>query len=410
MASITQLPTSFYPVNRWFTPVLFDSIFPYAVASSVYACDGQPFWRYADFVNAIGWLNMHPNRDYHGFGAGGAHTINQLEVAAFLANTHQETGDPSLLAPYPWAYPPITTDVGVAKGPAGGLLSVIEGSAPIISFPDANGACPFGGKVYNLSPTAAALVGTPKLCVGVNSLATVKQAAFGFGAGTNTGCVMQPGLVAVTGNGTLYGNNPQSINTAAWNRVQPFVANPTGAALENPALACPSNQTSCQYSGRGAIQLSYNFNYTDCSMALFGDYRLAKWPNLLITTDRNNPTNLPGMTNIDQNTLNLVFGFPGGLPDEVKNTTPPARMLAWITALWFWMDKHRSGFSFSCHDAMQDPTHKGITTVNLIVNNDSGCQNGSWAWNKNQYYQRICGILGVDWAGTIVCPAYNSKN
>jgi hypothetical protein len=52
---------------------------------------------------------------------------------------------------------------------------------------------------------------------------------------------------------------------------------------------------------------------------------------------------------------------------------------------------------------MLEPQRYGITGVNIIVNNDSGCKPG-WAFNKVEYYKRICSILGVSPDKTIICP------
>ncbi|KAI9023917.1 hypothetical protein DFJ74DRAFT_666607 [Hyaloraphidium curvatum] len=159
----------------------------------------------------------------------------------------------------------------------------------------------------------------------------------------------------------------------------------------------------CQYGGRGVQQLSYNFNYAPCSLELFGDYRLVRYPNLIITVDRKSFMGQPG-----------TFGFPGPnpggnnqIPANIASTTPPARQMAWITSLWFYM-RATSSRSITCHQAMMDPFRYGITAANVVVNSQSGCESNSWASAKNAYYRRVCGILGVD-AGvierTIVCPA-----
>jgi hypothetical protein len=178
-----------------------------------------------------------------------------------------------------------------------------------------------------------------------------------------------------------------------------------------------------QYGGRGAIQLSYHYNYTFISIELFNDYRIVRYPNLLITTDRDTWNGFP-----------LMFGFPGPnpdgrnkLPDYIARTTPPARILAWMLSLVFWM-KPRSGRWMSCHTAMQKPFEYGITTANQIVNNQTGCawnkpydymnkthrdtiyKQLNWASKKNVYYIRICKILGFDIdtiKRSIVCPSRN---
>lgn len=130
-----------------------------------------------------------------------------------------------------------------------------------------------------------------------------------------------------------------------------------------------------------------------------------KYPNLIITTDREKFLGKP-----------FYFGFPGPnpggnnkLPEFISNTTPVARIMGWLVCLWFWMDKNRSGRKISCHQAMLDPYNIGITTANAIINNQSGLIKGTWAYNKNLYYIRICKILGVNSENTIVSPPHPSS-
>lgn len=380
------------------TQDVFQTIFPYHKASSCFAHDGEPFWRRDDFIAAIRWINGHPNKMYHGFGQSSDDPeINKLEICSFLANMHQETGDPSLTVPYPWGWPPGDTKTPAAKGPGGGCLAICEGVCAVATF----GSTTLPGKLKStmrLSTLEKDVLGVPDDVIhgAVMDLTPSDQPNFGLGAGTGAGAVFQPGLVAVADDGTLYGDEPRSkdpeehASIVPTSKLVPSKTDPRYAALGMYG----------RYGGRGAIQLSYNYNYSECSLALFGDYRLARYPNLITTTDRIKLNNMPE-----------YFGFPGPNPkgnnqppEKILRTTPPARVLAWATCLWFWMDSNRSGRKVSCHQAMLQPRRMGITTCNMIINNDSGCQKGSWAWNKNQYYERICRILSVDSTGTIVCP------
>jgi hypothetical protein len=131
---------------------------------------------------------------------------------------------------------------------------------------------------------------------------------------------------------------------------------------------------------------------------------------LLVTTDRDHPgVGVPLCAKVTSDQCLKVFGFPGGaLPDDVKQTTPSAQALGWITSLWFWLDRNRSGYKFSCHDSMMNYKTQGVCCVNLIVNGQTGCT-PSWAANKIVYYKRICTILGVDWNGTVICPPQCAK-
>jgi hypothetical protein len=384
-------------VKDWLTQELFEKIFPYYKGSSAYSHDGQPFWSREALFDSIDWLNGHPNSAYHGFGESSDIITNKYEVAAFLANTHQETGDPSLSIPYPWAWPKPADRNGPEYGSAGGLLAIMEGvCASVGTFPK-NGNPPFKGVLngkMELNSHEKYLIGTDDDMISgvVMGLNPVNQLSFGLGAGTGGGVVFQPGLCGVSDDGTIYGDEPRGDTSI----VRPS-SEVIGKSKTDRKFACLGPY--CQYGGRGAIQLSYNFNYSDCSIDLFNDYRLIRFPNLIVTTDR-----------IKFNGMPEVFGFPGEnekgnnqLPKNILDTTPPARMMAWLTCLWFWMIP-RSGRQIGCHEAMMKPEKYGITSVNIIVNNDSGCRNGTWAWNKNRYYERICAILGLPVQKTIVCP------
>lgn len=384
-------------IETWFTADLFEKIFPYSAASAVYTHDSRPFWTYQSFIDAVKWMNAHSDKRFHNFCTSSRDPlINRLELAAFLANSHQETGDPSLKIPYPW-WPVTVKRTGPEYGAAGGLLCIIEGTCAAVIPHSATETLP-NSTSYDLfvnniplTQTARAMIGLDKtynLAATISNLRGVNQPGFGLGTGNPA---FQPGLVAVSDDGTLYGDNPKGLDASSVKPTKMLVRSTTDRRYASGGVYS-------QYGGRGAIQLSYNFNYSTCSLELFNDYRLAKYPNLIITTDRVNFNRKPE-----------IFGFPGPnpngknkLPDSIANTTPPARMMAWITAICFWM-LPRSGRPISCHQCMLEPKRYGITGVNIIVNNDSGCKPG-WAFNKVEYYKRICSILGINPDKTIVCP------
>lgn len=402
MEMLNKLPPTIPSVNKnissWFTKQHWETIFPYAKASAVFTHDGEPFWRYEDFIASIEWMNNHPNPIFHGFGTDSSdNIINILEVCAFSGNFHQETGDPSISVPYPWGWPKVEPSGQTWEGSAGGALGILEGAIaqPFLgSLPTIKAERT--GPTLQLSSTEKKVIATPENTItGVlTSMIQLNQPQFGLGTGTGNGAVFQPGLVAVSDNGTLWGDEPRDTKFS----VRPTSEYKQSTTDRNYSALGPY----AQYGGRGAIQLSYNYNYSDCSMALFGDYRLAKYPNLIITTDREN-----------FNGNSYYFGFPGPnpngnnqLPYWIKASTPPARMLAYITCFWFWMDRNRSGRKISCHECMLKPYTHGITGTNMIINNQSGCSSG-WAANKNLYYKRICKILGVSEEiinKSIVCP------
>ena len=383
-------------IESWFTADLFEKIFPYASASVIYTHDNKPFWTYKSFIDAVKWMNLHFDKRFHNFCTESSDPlINKLELAAFLANTHQETGDPSLKIPYPW-WPVTIKKNGPQYGPAGGLVCIIEGTCASIIPHAATDIVPstsYDILVNNipLTQTARDMIGLDKsynLASAIVNLKSVNQPGFGLGTGNPS---FQPGLVAVSDDGTLYGDKPLGKDS--------LVIKPTNMLVKSTTdRKYASGGVYSQYGGRGAIQLSYNFNYSNCSLELFNDYRLAKYPNLIITTDRENFNRKPE-----------IFGFPGPIPNgknklpaNVTKTTPSARMMAWITAICFWM-LPRSGRPISCHKCMLEPKRYGITSVNIIVNNDSGCNPG-WAYNKVEYYKRICSILDINFDKTIICP------
>ena len=386
----------------WLTQDIFDKIFPYADCSAVYCPDGLPFWRHEDFLAAIDFLEKGSTPSLSGFAS--IADVAKLEVAAFLANFQQECGDGSLLAPYPWLWPKADGRVGPEFGPAGGALCVAEGLLPMVAPHKVTESPPWKGPLTvtlkSMRPVARETIGLRPddtlTCV-VQNLNTAFQPQFGLGVGTGSGVLLnQPGLAGVSDDGTLYGDGISSQQDSAVVPVQQLALASGRKAAALGAYAC--------YGGRGAIQLSYNYNYTYASLDLFNDYRLVRYPNLLITVDRETFSGQPA-----------VFGFPGPapngankLPVSIATGTPPARVMAWVSGLWFWMKRH-DGKRISCHDAMVNSKQYGITACNMIVNNQSGLTVGTWAAKKIEYYKRICAILDVSCEGTIVTPASVQK-
>jgi hypothetical protein len=381
---------------HWFTQEMWETICPYAKVSAVFAHDGEPFWRYSDFISAIAWMNRHQTKMFHNFGTDSKDiNINKFEIAAFLGNFTQETGW-KLLAPYPYSYPPIAKRGEVWEGYSGGGLAILEGVTGELYF-DVPPTYPVEmvSKPLKLSSTEKKVLGVPENSIGgiARSLKQINQPQFGLGRGTGGGATFQDGLVSVSDDGTLWGDKPLDEKVG---KVRP--SSEHRQILDDRTYS--SLGPSSQYGGRGAIQLSYNYNYSDCSMALFGDYRLAKYPNLIVTTDRESFNRKP-----------FTFGFPGPnpggdnqLPQWIKESTPPARQLAFITCFWFWMDNNRSGRKISCHECMLKLKTHGICAANLIINNQDGLS-VSWAADKLNYYRRICRILRLtDIESTIVKP------
>lgn len=368
-------------LKDWFTQDLWHTIFPYAEASVVWTHDDKPFWTYTDFITSIEWIN----KKFPGSFCDSDDVLtNKIEMAAFLGNLTQETGDPSVEAPYPWGASKPVKNGNPSEGAAGGCLAIMEGAIAQALIDGANYPNPAIKKAFTFPKKAMEIVRCESRdafgCVAV--LSGINQPGFGLGTG---GPALTTEYSAVSDDGTLWGGNVLP---------KPSVVDRKQACL-GPY---------CQYGGRGAIQLSYNFNYTDCSKALFNDLRLVRYPNLITTTDRE--------------TFNgnaFYFGFPGPnpggdnkLPKDILLTTPPARQLAFITCLWFWASSDRSGRKVSCHYCMQNYKTHGITSCNIIINNQSGCNGTDWASKKVVYYKRICKILGIPESivvDSIVCPS-----
>ncbi len=366
----------------------FEQIFPYTKASSVFTHDSKPFWRLEDLYTAVYILNTNSNTDFHNFCSDNDNpTINLLELCAFLANTHQETGDPSLEAPYPWGYPKAIKQGYSYEGPAGGCIGIMEGCVPTVLFGNTVFNSEKEGPLIELSENEKKILQVKEPVRGILiSMTPINQPQFGLGQGTGNGAVLIDNYISVSDNGKLWGDIDNRHSNLGY--IYPTSEYKLDIKDRNYASLGPY----AQYGGRGAIQLSYNYNYTECSLALFGDCRLVKYPNLITTTDR-----------INFNGNSYYFGFPGinpngnnQLPEDIAKTTPPARVMAWLTCLWFWMSKNRSGRIISCHQAMMNPFEIGITTVNAIINNQSGLKPGTWANKKIEYYKRICKIMGID--------------
>jgi hypothetical protein len=216
-------------------------------------------------------------------------------------------------------------------------------------------------------------------------------------APTDGGCVMQGGYTCVSSDGTIYGDsNYVDKQTSPYKNLFPVKTLPTTCKNGDASCSCIDNDLTCEYVGRGPTQLTGNINYHACSIALFGDLRLVRYPNLLNTVDRSNYQNNGSNYYSDSQKQN-IFGFPGGniIPNEIINSTPDARVLIWATNLWFWMDTCRSGKSISCHQCMLDPNTFGISAVGCIVNANSACGE-TQSYKKYLYYKSICSILGVD--------------
>lgn len=399
MPEIHKIPKKYLKKNieQYFTEEDFIKCFPYYKASSVFTHDNTPFWTYKYFIQAIDWLNSHENNIYHGFGTSSDNDlINLLEISAFLGNFHQECGDPSLEAPYPWGWPKPVKKNKEYEGPAGGALAILEGANCEVVFGVNNEIiADLKGPKLELSLLEKEILQVSDPCIQgiVRTLAPLNQPQFGLGLGAGNGAVFQEGLVAVSDNGTMWGD----VNLSKYTKDPTKYLGDILPAKDYLQLQYTNRKYASlgpysQYGGRGAIQLSYNYNYTDCSIALFADFRLVKYPNLIITTDRKN-----------FNGNSYYFGFPGPnekgnnqLPKEIEESTPPAQVLAWLVCFWFWMDPNRSGRKISCHQAMVSPFEIGITTVNAIINNQSGLKPGSWASKKIDYYFRVGKILGID--------------
>ena len=434
------LPPPKTPIKQWFTAEHFNKVFPYSFATSVFTPDGSPFYTYDGFMNAIAFLESLPNTKMHAFcTASNDQRINMNEMAAFLGNMQQETGDPSLVVPYPWHCPNTGTQTCVKDGDqcggsgyvgptnccfsnskctssgafysgcqnqggapdgrkSGGGIFLVEGVLELIqSTPLAN------NKPVNITnQTVSDALGCTTMYINGGTITpNTNRGLFFTGnppkfAPTDGGCVMQGGYTCVSSNGTIYGDATYVDNqTSPYKNLFPVKVLHSTCANGDGSCSCVSDDLTCEYVGRGPTQLTGNINYQSCSLALFGDLRLIKYPNLLNTIDLNNYQNNGG-TFYTNEQKNKLFGMPGNnIPPEIINSTPDARILIWATNIWFWMDTCRSGRTMSCHQCMLDPTNYGISAVGCLVNANPAC-GATQSYTKYLYYKSICTILGVE--------------
>lgn len=111
------------------------------------------------------------------------------------------------------------------------------------------------------------------------------------------------------------------------------------------------------YFGRGALQISWNYNYGACGAAL----------------------NLPLLANPDLVEQNGVY--------------------AWQTAFWFWMTSN-------CHNAILQESFSGtIRAINggLECNQAVGSAGYNEMMNRVTYYKNFCSTLGVDPGTDLTC-------
>lgn len=151
---------------------------------------------------------------------------------------------------------------------------------------------------------------------------------------------------------------------------------------QNPSDYCsPSSQYPCapgkQYYGRGPIQISYNFNYGQCGIAIGVD--------LL-----NNP--------------------------DLVATDP---VISFKTAIWFWMTAQSP--KPSCHDVITGrwiPSAAdqsagrlpGYGTVTNIINGGLECGRGqdSRVQDRIGFYKRYCDLLSVSYGNNLDCFSQTS--
>ncbi|CAE8586964.1 unnamed protein product [Polarella glacialis] len=418
----------------------FDRVFPFATVSSVWTSNpydsrvvkGSPFWNYESFLTAIDIMEASPIPMFHGFASSNADPkVNAMELAAFLANMQQETGEPALVVPktydlcllggsclkdgwcdatHPcpdgcsqkcimktqWSgqctctsgtewnatdkrcedpnKPPVVIDPTcneantVCNGPAGGAVNLIEGALVSAIMPSpAPAPFPFPAQLNQscgMKAAAPQMKGADQPGFGLPKCAFEE---------TNSACVSSDGTLW-TGPIDKSAFTPSRFWGASWNKqTQGWKSACQGQQTDK--CICQNGTIGCQYGGRGAIQLSYWYNYNQASLDLFGDFRLIVWPNLII---------------------GLEYGKVLEIPGDVLSDTPAPPVMAWLTCFWFWMT-HRSGYSFSAHDAMQ--LGYGITCVNMIINGQAGCSPGEWATEKNVFFIRAGIAVGAGLTG-----------
>jgi len=140
----------------------------------------------------------------------------------------------------------------------------------------------------------------------------------------------------------------------------------------------------CQYSGRGAIQLSWGDNYKELDQLLGLDYALLHNPYLLTSSDH-------------------TF-----VPDAVKEKLPSVRALVWLSAIYYWMHTRDFGISYipSSHSLLYDPASfgecipEGTSGFAETINNingalECGSDTNERMLNRVFQYKRISEILEV---------------
>lgn len=278
---------------------------------------------------------------------------------------------------------------GLCNGSAGGGIQLLEGAQISHIVQSKDGEFSFPASLH---------VTDCKLNAVKPDLSKANQPAFGLlglvsgipDRSIPDGIETLKNMGAISSDGTLYtGDIYDSFKKSkfwdeSWNKRNNYNNDCPIGTNDMSKCSCLSGDIFCQYGGRGAIQLSYYYNYSQCSLELFGDFRLVVWPNLIIGT-HNGKVAIP-------------------IPAYVVEDTPSPEVLGWLTGVWFWMT-NRSGYSFSAHDAMQK--EYGITCANYIVNNQSGCSSTGWAHEKNVYFKRICKAFDItdnDIAANMECP------
>jgi hypothetical protein len=422
-------------------------------------------------MDAIDLIEKLPNKDLHGFCYESPdQRINISEMAAFLGNMQQETGDPSSIAPYPYDCPyngvpkcvkmaarcggklndgsPYTGPTNccftnatckgtewwascTANNPndapeggryAGGAQFLVEGALEQVGNPSPTATSPpnptatsppisqffFNYDINNKNVEDELGCSSLGLSGGVVKPNTNRGLFFSNGKfqETDGGCVMQGGYTCVTSDGTLYGNKDYvDLQTSQYKNLFPVKTLPDTCNSGDGTCQCVDLDLRCEYVGRGPTQLTGNINYHACSLALFGDLRLVKYPNLLNTIDRTAVENNGGPYYSNEDKTHL-FGFPGStIPPEILNSTPDARILIWATNLWFWMDRCRSGKTLSCHQSMLDPANFGISAVGCIVNGNPACPKQQ-TLKKYVFYQNICNLFGIQFYEAICNDAF----
>lgn len=433
--SCVPIPES--KVSEWFSKELFDQLTPYAGISSIYADDGKPFYTYEDFMDAISIMDTYP-RPYKGFASSGTLEQNKREMAAFFANAAEEIGTgspaPAKCTPPPpmqsrrnrynsSRYYTSKSDVDRTSGSLGSCTATTEGALPAFSGSNEE-ACGANQLLVKNTDAGKTNMGCNNFCLAsVSFTPNPARSLNPSSSKTNLvdgGCIFnslvangkpvdsgQSSYACVSSSGKLWTGMPSDVASLITNpdtkdlfTVNTATAQSLMACAEDDGdCRCLPNDFACQYVGRGPTQLTGNINYTDCSLVLYQDLRLVKWPNLLTTTDRTATTHENNaymqkciMDGHTLNDCNSLFAFAGGpLPAVILNTTHSARVLAWLTTLFFWMDTARSGKQLSCHQAMLNDD-LGFSCAAFIINGN-GCTEDQ---PKLLYYPIICGILKVD--------------